>query len=47
MRDIWRSGDNKSAIIYQGKPVDIITLIKPRKKKKGESLFYIYQPNGC
>ena len=40
MREIWKN-ENKSEIIYNDKKIDIVTLIHTRRRKKGESLFYI------
>ena len=41
MRDVWRDGDNGSAIIYNNDPISLSTVIQPRKRSKIESLFYI------
>ncbi len=40
MRDVWRIGDNGSSILYNGDPIELSTLIRPKKRKK-ESLFFI------
>jgi len=41
MRDVWRDVDNQSAIIYNGDPIDLSTLIQRRRRAKTESLFFI------
>jgi hypothetical protein len=41
MRDVWRNGDNQSAIIYNGDPIDLSTVIQRRRRSKTESLFFI------
>jgi hypothetical protein len=41
MRDVWRTGDNQSAIIYNGDPIDLSTVIQRRRRTKTESLFFI------
>ena len=41
MRDVWRNGDNTSAIIYNGDPIDLSTVIQRRRRTKTESLFFI------
>jgi energy-coupling factor transporter ATP-binding protein EcfA2 len=41
MRDVWHIGDNRSAIIYNGDPIDLSTVIQRRRRTKTESLFFI------
>lgn len=41
MRNVWRNGDNRSAIIYNGDPIDLSTVIQRRRRTKTESLFFI------
>jgi hypothetical protein len=41
MREIWRDGENGSAVIHNGQLVNLSTLIKPGGRKKNECLFYI------
>jgi energy-coupling factor transporter ATP-binding protein EcfA2 len=42
MRDVWRTGDNQSAIIYNGDPIDLSTVIQRRRRRsKTEFLFFI------
>jgi len=41
MREIWRSGEDGSAIRFNNKPIDLAQFIQSRKKSRKESLFYI------
>ena len=41
MRDVWRSGDHQSALIYNSDPIDFSTLTQRRRRTKTESLFFI------
>jgi hypothetical protein len=41
MRNIWREGDNGSAILFKDNQVDLANLIQRWKKSKKESLFFI------